>query len=92
MTLTQNGVNLVETAVEAGILARSTLGVPYGNLATMYEKLGENTNAAKYSELAKTVAGSDTAARRPDAEHSPDVRRDRRRSAQRPKKRVARVD
>jgi tetratricopeptide (TPR) repeat protein len=59
LTLTQNGVNLVESAVEAGILAKSTLGVPYGNLATMYQKLGESSNAAKYSELAKTVAGSD---------------------------------
>ncbi len=57
LTLTQNGVNLVESAVEAGILARTTLGVPYSNLATMYQKVGESSNAAKYSELARAVNG-----------------------------------
>jgi hypothetical protein len=57
LDLTQSGVNLVETAVAAGILAKSTLGVPYGNLATMYEKLGESSNAAKYADLAKSVTG-----------------------------------
>jgi tetratricopeptide (TPR) repeat protein len=57
LTLTQHGVGRVEAAVKAGILARSTLGVPYGNLATMYEKLGESSNASKYSELARSVTG-----------------------------------
>jgi tetratricopeptide (TPR) repeat protein len=56
LSLTQSGVNLVEAAVEAGILSRSTLAVPYGNLATMYERLGETSNAAKYSELAKGLS------------------------------------
>jgi tetratricopeptide (TPR) repeat protein len=56
LQLTQSGVNLVEMAVEGGILARSALAVPYGNLATMYKHIGETTNAAKYAELAKTVA------------------------------------
>jgi tetratricopeptide (TPR) repeat protein len=59
MALTQNGVARVEAAVEAGILSRSALAVPYGNLATMYEKLGESSNAAKYSELARSAAGGD---------------------------------
>jgi tetratricopeptide (TPR) repeat protein len=88
LTLTQNGVNLVESAVEAGILAKSTLGVPYGNLATMYQKLGENSNAAKYSELAKTVASSDP----PRVGQAEDIRQTSgamKSSAQRPKKRVA---
>ena len=88
LTLTQNGVNLVESAVEAGILAKSTLSVPYGNLATMYQKLGENSNAAKYSELAKTVASSDP----PRVGQAEDIRQTSgamKSSAQRPKKRVA---
>jgi tetratricopeptide (TPR) repeat protein len=88
LTLTQNGVNLVESAVEAGILGKSTLGVPYGNLATMYQKLGENSNAAKYSELAKTVAGSDP----PRVGQTENVRQTSgamKSSAQRPKGRVA---
>jgi hypothetical protein len=55
LELTRAGVNLVELAVEDGILARSALAVPYGNLATMYEQMGETTNAAKYSELVKSV-------------------------------------
>jgi tetratricopeptide (TPR) repeat protein len=56
LEVTQSGVNLIEMAVEDGILAKSSLAVPYGNLATMYEEMGENTNAAKYTELAKSVA------------------------------------
>jgi tetratricopeptide (TPR) repeat protein len=56
LEVTQSGVNLIELAVEDGILAKSSLAVPYGNLATMYEEMGENTNAAKYTELAKSVA------------------------------------
>lgn len=55
VALTQSGVDLVEAAVEAGILAKSTLGVPYNNLATMYQKMGERDDAAKYTQLAKTI-------------------------------------
>lgn len=56
LDLTQTGVSLVERAVENGVLAKSTLAVPYGNLATMYQQMGEETNAAKYSDLSKSVA------------------------------------
>jgi tetratricopeptide (TPR) repeat protein len=56
LQLTQSGVNLVEMAVEDGILAKTALAVPYGNLATMYKQIGETTNAAKYAELARSVA------------------------------------
>jgi tetratricopeptide (TPR) repeat protein len=55
LDLTQTGVGLVEAAVECGVLSKSTLAVPYGNLATMYEQMGENKNAAKYQDLAKSV-------------------------------------
>jgi hypothetical protein len=41
-------------AVDEGILAISALAVPYGNLATMYEALGQKDEAAKYAELAKS--------------------------------------
>jgi tetratricopeptide (TPR) repeat protein len=58
LELTRAGATLVEMAVEDGILSRSSLAVPYGNLATMYEQMGETTNAAKYSQLAKSVAAS----------------------------------
>jgi tetratricopeptide (TPR) repeat protein len=59
LALTQDGVALVETAVTAGILSKSTLSVPYGNLATMYQKLGESSSAERYSELARSVSGPD---------------------------------
>jgi tetratricopeptide (TPR) repeat protein len=56
LEVTQSGASLIEMAVEDGILAKSALAVPYTNLATMYEQMGENTNAAKYTQLAKSVA------------------------------------
>jgi hypothetical protein len=69
LDLTQTGVGLVEAAVENGVLAKSTLAVPYGNLATMYQQMGETTNAAKYADLAKSVGGS------ADSKQSPHVGR-----------------
>jgi tetratricopeptide (TPR) repeat protein len=68
LDLTQTGVGLVEAAVENGVLAKSTLAVPYGNLATMYQQMGENTNAAKYADLAKSVTA-------PEAKQPPRIGR-----------------
>ncbi|MGD9635995.1 MAG: tetratricopeptide repeat protein [Pirellulales bacterium] len=56
--LTLNGAELVEKAVDGGMLPKKALAVPYGNLATMYEQLGEKDDAAKYSELARTATGA----------------------------------
>jgi tetratricopeptide (TPR) repeat protein len=56
LQLTQSGVNLVEMAVEDGILGKNVLAVPYGNLAAMYKQIGESSSAAKYSNLAKSAA------------------------------------
>ncbi len=56
--LTLHGVELVEKAVDAGSLPKKSLAVPYGNLATMYEQLGEKEDAAKYASLAKTAGGA----------------------------------
>lgn len=55
LNLTQTGVELIEAAVDGGILAQSTLAVPYGNLASMYRQVGEEKSASKYAELAKTI-------------------------------------
>ena len=49
LEITQNGTSLVEMAVEDGILGKSSLAVPYGNLASMFEQMGETTNAGKYA-------------------------------------------
>lgn len=59
LEITQKGVELVEAAVECGVLAKDTLAVPYGNLASIYEQMGESKNAAKYSELAKSVSSTE---------------------------------
>jgi tetratricopeptide (TPR) repeat protein len=56
LQLTQSGVNLVEMAVEDGVIARTALAVPYGNLATMYKDTGETKSAAKYAELARSIS------------------------------------
>jgi tetratricopeptide (TPR) repeat protein len=60
--LTLNGVELVVKAVEGGSLPKTALAVPYGNLATMYEQLGEKEDAAKYAELARSTGGAPPAA------------------------------
>ncbi len=65
LDLTQTGVGLVEAAVANGVLAKSTLAVPYGNLATMYQQMGENTNAAKYADLAKSAGASASETKQP---------------------------
>ncbi len=59
LELTKTGVGLVETAVQGGVLEKKTLAVPYGNLASMYDQMGEAINAAKYNELAKSVGAED---------------------------------
>jgi tetratricopeptide (TPR) repeat protein len=55
--LTLNGADLIERAVDAGVLQKKALAVPYGNLAAMYEQLGSKEDSAKYSELARTAGG-----------------------------------
>jgi hypothetical protein len=60
LDLTQSGVGLIEAAVESGVLSKNTLAVPYGNLSTMYQQMGENTNATKYAELARSVASAES--------------------------------
>ena len=58
LDLTLEGAELVQRAVDEGILAKSSLAVPYGNLATMYEQMGNKQEAAKYAELARSAGPS----------------------------------
>ena len=75
LELTQSGASLVELAVEDGILAKTALAVPYGNLASMYEQMGETTNASKYAALATTATKSSTQlSPRSGRNNSPSVR------------------
>jgi tetratricopeptide (TPR) repeat protein len=57
--LTREGVGLVEKAVEEGLLAKTALVIPYGNLSSMHEELGDKAAAHKYSELAARCEQTD---------------------------------
>jgi len=62
--LTQSGVDLIEQAVEKGLLNSDSLAVPYGNLAAMYEAQGQSEPAAKYTRLAEKIKGQSAQQRR----------------------------
>jgi len=50
--LTEQGLTLMEQSVQEGQLAKTTLSVPYGNLAWMHRQLGETEKASHFEELA----------------------------------------
>ena len=50
--LTTQGVQMMQTAADEGLLEKSALAIPYGNLASMHEQLGDGPQAKKFSELA----------------------------------------
>ncbi len=56
--LTLAGVELIEEAVDAGLLGSTSLSVPYENLSAMYQALGKTEPAARYQVLARKVNGS----------------------------------
>ena len=55
LQLTEAGATLIEITVEDGIVSRTALAVPYGNLAAIYEQLGQTVDAAKYAQLANSA-------------------------------------
>ncbi len=61
MELTKVGLALMKEAVEAGLLKKSSLAVPYQNLAAMQRNLGDGKAADEFERLAKSVASSRTA-------------------------------
>ncbi len=52
LRLTDQGAKLMEQAVRDGLLEKGALAVPYSNLASMHEQLGDAQEAQKFSELA----------------------------------------
>lgn len=56
--LTLAGVDLIEEAVDAGLLGSAALSIPYENLAAMYQALGKTEPAARYQLLARKVSGN----------------------------------
>jgi tetratricopeptide (TPR) repeat protein len=55
VALTQEGIKWMEEAVKQGTLERSSLAIPYGNLAVMHRKLGANNEANRFQEMASQV-------------------------------------
>lgn len=53
--LTEQGIKWMEQAVKQGHLDRSSLVVPYGNLAAMHRKLGNEDKAARLLNLAGRI-------------------------------------
>ena len=52
ITLTDEGVQILEQAVVGGVLDKSALAVSYGNLAAMHDQLGNRKQASEFSALA----------------------------------------
>jgi len=52
VALTEKGIQWMERAVRQDAMPRSALSVPYGNLAAMHRKLGDDDKADRYQELA----------------------------------------
>ena len=46
----------MEQAAAEGLMAQAALAIPYGNLASMYEQMGDAQSAPKYSEMAARQA------------------------------------
>ena len=53
--LTEQGVNLVEKAVADGAIQREALAIPYRNLASMHEELGNDVKSQDYAEMAGKI-------------------------------------
>jgi tetratricopeptide (TPR) repeat protein len=58
--LTQHGIGLMEEAVRQGTMDRSSLAIPYSNLAAMHRQVGANEDAAKYGEMASRIKNGKT--------------------------------
>ena len=55
--LTLAGVELIEQAVDAGLLGSKSLAIPYENLSAMYQALGKEEPASRYQQLARKITG-----------------------------------
>lgn len=55
MRLTEQGLKLIEQAVEEQILDRTALAIPYSNLADMHRQLGDEVKAKSFAEMAAQI-------------------------------------
>ncbi|MBL9124132.1 MAG: tetratricopeptide repeat protein [Planctomycetaceae bacterium] len=55
LRLTEQGLKLIEQAVEEEILERTALAIPYSNLADMHRQLGDEAKAKSFAEMAAQI-------------------------------------
>lgn len=55
LRLTQEGLKLIEQAVEEEILDRTALAIPYSNLADMHRQMGDDDKAKSFAEMAAQI-------------------------------------
>ncbi|MEO1495958.1 MAG: hypothetical protein AAFV43_02285 [Planctomycetota bacterium] len=60
--LTERGAELMQQAIDAGVLDRPAIAVPYKNLASMHRALGESDKATQYTRLARSARTDGSAA------------------------------
>jgi tetratricopeptide (TPR) repeat protein len=53
--LTEQGVKVLESAAEEGLIEKTALAIPYGNLASMHEEIGNSQQASTFAALAAKV-------------------------------------
>jgi tetratricopeptide (TPR) repeat protein len=58
--LTEQGAEILQQAVADGILDAETLAIPYGNLASMHQQIGNDSDAQAFAELASSLGSDDT--------------------------------
>ena len=59
MKLTKQGAQLIQRAVKNGTASELALAVPYGNLASMHEELGNKDEAQSFQSLAAKIESPD---------------------------------
>lgn len=55
LRLTNQGTKLMEKAVDEGLMEKTALVVPYGNLASMHHEMGDTQHAEEFAELAENL-------------------------------------
>ena len=57
--LTEQGAEILQQAVVDGILDAEKLAIPYGNLASMHQHVGNESDAQAFAELAASLESDD---------------------------------
>ncbi|TWT47357.1 tetratricopeptide repeat protein [Botrimarina hoheduenensis] len=61
ISITERGAEVMQKAIDAGVLEERSLEVPYSNLAAMNKSLGKTAEATRYTKLAQSVRGTGAA-------------------------------